>query len=206
MVQIGGWGSRSPFSRIPAISLAGIPSYGLVPNVISSQTVTPTAQAGGHSLNANLMSCHSLCFAPDKKRKTEWQDVRFFDIALCQNVDKLAPHAGVGVSRMPLCWRNWRRKNGGEEAHHFCQDLLMLLPDWAEGIIKPGGKRIWKQAHSKNAWLCEFVEAFLHMQSPELEEQLQQAELTFVRLSLRVCRCVLPVLQLILPANCVLQT
>lgn len=41
MVQMGGWGSLSPFSRMPAISLAGIPSYGLVPNVISSHTVTP---------------------------------------------------------------------------------------------------------------------------------------------------------------------
>jgi len=41
MVQMGGWGKRSPFSKTEEISLAGIPSYGLDPNVISSQTVTP---------------------------------------------------------------------------------------------------------------------------------------------------------------------
>lgn len=41
MVQMGGCGKRSPFSRTEEISLAGIPSYGLDPNVISSQTVTP---------------------------------------------------------------------------------------------------------------------------------------------------------------------
>lgn len=41
IVQMGGWGKRSPFSKTEEISLAGIPSYGLDPNVISSQTVTP---------------------------------------------------------------------------------------------------------------------------------------------------------------------
>lgn len=41
MVQTGGWGNRSPLSSTEAISLAGMPSYGLEPNVISSHTVTP---------------------------------------------------------------------------------------------------------------------------------------------------------------------
>lgn len=44
MVQMGGWGKRSPFSKTEEISLAGIPSYGLDPNVISSQTVTPAGK------------------------------------------------------------------------------------------------------------------------------------------------------------------
>ncbi len=47
MVQIGGWGRRSPFSRMSGISLVGIPSYGLPPNVISSQMVTPGWWRGG---------------------------------------------------------------------------------------------------------------------------------------------------------------
>ena len=41
MVQMIGWGSRCPLSNTSGISLAGIMSYGLAPNVISSQTVTP---------------------------------------------------------------------------------------------------------------------------------------------------------------------
>lgn len=41
MVQMGGWGKRSPFSRMSGISRVGMPSYGLPPNVISSQIVTP---------------------------------------------------------------------------------------------------------------------------------------------------------------------
>lgn len=38
---MGGCGSRSPRSRTEEISLAGMPSYGFNPNVISSHTVTP---------------------------------------------------------------------------------------------------------------------------------------------------------------------
>lgn len=41
MVQMGGWGSRSPLPSTVAISLAGMPSYGLEPNVMISHTVTP---------------------------------------------------------------------------------------------------------------------------------------------------------------------
>lgn len=60
MVQMGGWGRRSPFSRTPAISLAGIPSYGLVPNVISSHTVTPAERrtVGQEPVGVTLLSPH----------------------------------------------------------------------------------------------------------------------------------------------------
>lgn len=39
-----------------------------------------------------------------------------------------------------LSWRNWKGGKGEKGAHRFCQRLLMLLPDWAEGVIKPLGK------------------------------------------------------------------
>lgn len=47
MVQMGGCGRRSPFSSMSGISLVGMPSYGLPPNVISSQMVTPGGRGEG---------------------------------------------------------------------------------------------------------------------------------------------------------------
>lgn len=56
MVQIGGWGNRSPFSRTEEISLAGIPSYGLDPKVINSQTVTPKRPERERMLKTHLLN------------------------------------------------------------------------------------------------------------------------------------------------------
>ena len=41
MVQMGGWGRRSPFSSRSGMSRVETPSYGFPPKVISSQMVTP---------------------------------------------------------------------------------------------------------------------------------------------------------------------
>lgn len=60
MVQMGGWGNRSPLSRTKATSLAGMPSYGLEPNVISSHTVTPADQRP-FTVKTDSLVCECVC-------------------------------------------------------------------------------------------------------------------------------------------------
>lgn len=68
-----------------------------------------------------------------------------------------------------LCLQEWelagcisvleelKKGKGGKEARHFCQGLLMLLPYWAEGMIKPSGeKEIWKLAHTRKLCCVSF--------------------------------------------------
>lgn len=54
-MQTGGCGSRSPRSRTEEISLAGMPSYGFDPKVVSSHTVTPGTGSGTSEMQLMLI-------------------------------------------------------------------------------------------------------------------------------------------------------
>lgn len=106
-----------------------------------------------------------------------------------------------------LCLQEWefagcisvleeqRKGKGGKEACHFCQGLLIVLPYWAEGMIKPPGKEDLEAGPLKKAvrFLCMCVCVCRHLCASELEELFMWVEATSfsdVILSIWDCLCV----------------
>lgn len=96
---------------------------------------------------------------PIKKKegkKWEWQDVRFLSIAQYQNsyVDKLALHAGVGVSRMPLCvggTEKGKRRKGSPPLLLGSADAFAILSGRHDQTL---GERRFGSWPTKKAVLC----------------------------------------------------